>query len=381
MPCLVPSFRALLIVSCFSCACDALRELSEESKGRAGNLRADRRLDEAFRKLRIEFARKYPNWTPEDAREKSVTLAPPTASRSSRRQTLLQLSNVEQPSSRPLNGTESVLFSVWTDSKFYDTRLKGILQTWGKEIPAQHFMAVSDKRRISPPGKNEPGSQVEETSCPPHSHWEGACCKWAEGVILAQKRMQQNPALKWAFFSDDDVYLRPSSIASTLSSHETDKPVALGIFGCNTAGGCWGLCGGGGFAVNRAAVARLAGADPVTFLNEEMSFCQKCERWADQAISMIWKERGIEMKNLQGLNGWIMKEDVFKEQLKNGNPNLLFHYQPSANQMAMLHELFTGEKVLSEETGPCADFDGHHACAASSNPADIPFIVAPGDQQ
>ena len=42
-----------------------------------------------------------------------------------------------------LNGTDDVLFSVWTDSNFYDTRLTGILNTWGKEIPAERFVAVS----------------------------------------------------------------------------------------------------------------------------------------------------------------------------------------------------------------------------------------------
>jgi hypothetical protein len=286
---------------------------------------------------------------------------------------------VGQPSgANYANGTDEVLFSVWTDSKFYDTRLTGILRTWGKELPRERFMAVSDKKRVSVRG-DEPGTQVEETRCPPHSHWEGACCKWAEGVILAHKRMERNPTLKWAFFSDDDVYLRPAAVASSLRSYETDHPLALGIFGCNTASGCAGLCGGGGFAMNRAAVKRLANEDPVTFLKEEMGYCSRCERWADQAISMIWRDKGVEMRQLPGLHGWKMKDTDFQKQLNNGSPNLLFHYQPNINQMEALHELFTGEKLLAVEDGPCAEFEGRRACAASGNPEDTPFVVSTVD--
>jgi len=282
-----------------------------------------------------------------------------------------------------VDGMESVLFTVWTDSNYYDTRLKGILQTWGKKIPAHRFMAVSDKRRGTP-GKRDPGSLVEETDCPPHSHGKGACCKWAKGLQFAQQRMEQNPLLNWAFFADDDVYLRTDAIASMLKSHDTEKPVALGIFRCQDAQrNCppgkepTGLCGGGGVAMNRAAMAFLATGDKAGWLMEqEMNHCKKCGNWADIALSMVLKERGIEMRNVEGLHEQLLEEHAFREELTHGKPRLGYHYESHVNQLLMLHELFTGEKLLSEQNGPCADFKGRRACAFSHHPKDVPFRLA-----
>jgi len=270
------------------------------------------------------------------------------------------------------NTTGNVLFGVWTDSLFYDTRLAGILETWGKDIPPSKFMAVSDKKRPGPGGL--PGSDVVETRCPPHSHWEGACCKWAEGVILAQQRMERDPALQWAFFSDDDVYLLPEIVAEVLRNVDNAHiPQALGSFGCKTPTGCTGLCGGGGFAINRAALDRLAGKNPEEFLQHEMQYCSKCQRWADQAISMVWADKGIAMRQLGGLNGWILSESDFKAQLQRGN--LLFHYQRTKHQMEFMHEIFTGQKLLQEEKGPCVEYRGRTSCAASYNQSDVPFVA------
>lgn len=343
-------------------------------QGSAALLRKQRsRLDEAFLQLRRSFTKAHPGHSDQPSHlpttlTKSATPAPLAA---------------PQPRSKPLtavvpNSTDEVLFTVFTDSIFYDSRLAGILDTWGRDISPNLFMAISDKKRELPPGASLSmhlaGTEVTETKCPPHSHGVGACCKWAEGVIAAQERMEQNPKLKWAFFSDDDVYLRPAAITSALKQHEdsNEKPLALGIFGCSTPGGCSGLCGGGGFAVNRAALQRLAGKDPVAFLNEEMSMCMKCDQWADQAISMVWASKGIEMLQLPGLNGWFMKEDQFVNQLSSGQ-SLLFHYQRTKNQMEALHEMFTHERLLKEEKGPCLEFGGHKTCAASYKADDIPF--------
>lgn len=344
-------------------------------------------MDEAFRKLRHSFALAHPGWKADHSTRAKIStetksVTPPPGTQDT--QNLLQLSNgVEhrrhaKSTVAALNSTDDVLFAVWTDSLFYDTRLAGILETWGSEIPPDRFMAISDKKR---PGNTKlPGSDVQETRCPPHSHWEGACCKWAEGVISAQERMEKNPSLKWAFFSDDDVYLLPSVVTAALHAedHEADanRPQALGYFGCQTPTGCQGLCGGGGFAMNRAAVQRLAGTDPTSFLVEEMAYCSKCQWWADQAISMIWRDKGIEMKQLPGLNGWVLKEDDFKKQL--AMPNLLFHYQRTKHQMEALHEIFTGKKLLTQENGPCVEYKGHKTCAASNDPYDVPFLGVGG---
>jgi len=334
-------------------------------------------VQNAFHKLRTSFEEAHPGSSEQGARQltsltKSATPAPLALGEQTHARTAsAAVSNT--------NSTDEVLFTVFTDSLFYDTRLAGILSTWGRQTSPGSFVAISDKKRQVLAGeldKHLPGTQVEETKCPPHDHWEGACCKNAEGVISAHEKMQRNSKLKWAFFSDDDVYLRPPAIASALREHgaSPETPLALGIFGCATAGGCSGLCGGGGFAMNRAAVQLLAAKDPVGFLNEEMNSCRKCDGWADQALSTLWRDKGIEMRQLEGLNAWRMPQDKFMSQLKKGQ-TLLFHYQKTKSQMEVLHEIFTQEKLLTEAKGPCINFENHTTCAASESQNDMPYSV------
>lgn len=131
------------------------------------------------------------------------------------------------------NSSEGFLFTIFTDSQFYDTRLKGVLNTWAKELPPSRFMAVSDKKREYPDFEHDlyekselPGSDVEETRCP-HGHGKGGCCKVIESQILAQQRMEKDPSLEWAFFSDDDVYLQPNAVAAAVRA-EAKKAQGVG---------------------------------------------------------------------------------------------------------------------------------------------------------
>jgi len=351
----------------------------------------EHKLNEAFRKLR-ESAEKEHRSTDLSKTTKSATPPPPSAPM------FMQLSAGIYPNDHirgdPMsefetsNSSEGFLFTIFTDSQFYDTRLKGVLNTWAKELPPSRFMAVSDKKREYPDFEHDlyekselPGSDVEETRCP-HGHGKGGCCKVIESQILAQQRMEKDPSLEWAFFSDDDVYLQPNAVAAAVRAEAkkykdlAGKPLAFGIFGCGTRT-CSGLCGGGGFALNRLALQALAQDNPAKLLNEEMAYCTQCEEWADQASSMLWKEKGITLKTMKGLNGWFMEEDVFKRQLKPGGSRLLYHYMHTANQMQVMHELFTGEKASYAEKGPCLEFEGHKACAASNGWEDVPYTPKP----
>jgi len=307
---------------------------------------------------------------------KSITPAPPPLDPIQLEEGAKQFAAVLPPN--------DVFFTVWTDSKFYDTRLKFILNTWAKDLSSDVFVAVSDLKRTtnaSEEGMNLPGTQVHETNCPAHTHWEGACCKWAQGVINAQNKMLENPHLKWAFFSDDDAYVRPSYVAAALRKREQAAPLALGILGCKTSipkstANCSGLCGGGGFALNRAAVNRLAGDDPAAFLKDQMSWCMKCNRWADQALAMIWKDRGINVGVMDGLNANRQSLPDFKKLVDTGR-SLVFHFQRTEHQFQALHEIFTQERQLVNETGACIDHQGHKTCTASDDNMDTPWFLKP----
>jgi len=232
-----------------------------------------------------------------------------------------------------------VLFIVYSDSHFYGTRVQWILKTWAGQLSADSLVIIGDVEATQ-----SVAATVHSTRCPAHSHWEGACCKYAEAVVLAQKLMKMDGSFQWTYFTDDDAYVRGGQLENALVSQQ--PPIAgthgliLGNFGC-VANGCKpGLCAGGGYAASSAAVDSLVNDNITAFLEEEMQNCGRCERWADIALSQIFSRRGLEMRALQGLNGWQMSKSCFQKDLTSGNGPLMYHYVRSWNQMDFLHRLF-----------------------------------------
>merc|ERR1719491_2950670 len=68
----------------------------------------------------------------------------------------------------------------------------------------------------------------------------------------------------------------------------------------------------------------------------------------------------------------MMQEDQFLNALHH-KQSLLFHGLKSQNQLKALHEIFTGERLLTEKKGPCITFAGHITCTASHDQNDMPF--------
>lgn len=305
-------------------------------------------------------------------------------------------------------GPGKVLFTVYTDSNFYQTRLTWVMRTWGKEIPHEALTAIGDKED----SVSFPGLRLDPTQCPQHSHWEGACCKYAEAVIKAHELMQKEASFEWAYFTDDDAYVRPGEITRALERQRKadggqDKGVILGNFGCATKL-CNGLCAGGGYAASRKAVERMVNNDEVAFVKEQMQMCNRCDRWADQALSTIQKERGLELRPLAGLYGWFLSAADFSKSLNGVLPDpLMYHYVRTKNQMDFLDGLFanttpptpsksahgydnagvpdSGKRATVKlatsnkpDYGPCLTYHGRSACALSNSPLDIPFYPASG---
>lgn len=269
-----------------------------------------------------------------------------------------------------------VLFVMYSDSKFYQTRLQWVLNTWAKTIPQASFAVVGDKPY---PNANV---KVIETGCPTHSHWEGACCKYAEAVIYAHKTMADDPSYSWAYFTDDDAYVRPGVLAQKLaqvSMESGDGPIVLGRLGCNTkvAGptNCASICAGGGYAASRAAVESLANNGDNALMSEELQYCNQCGHWADASMTQMMLRRKISLQPLHGVNAWKLNKTDFDATLNSDVDPIMYHYIQSQAQMDMLQGLFTGQGGTGNSgDNLCSTYHGNTQCAISGSPTATPWI-------
>lgn len=291
-----------------------------------------------------------------------------------------------------LDPSEKVLFVTYSDSKFYDTRIKWVLSTWAKDLNRSEFLIVSDKEP-----KTDIGARVRGTSCQAHTH-DGACCKVAEAMLIANEEMQRDPNLKWVYFSDDDVYLRPDQMRKALAGQQASdgnsNGIVLGTFGCvyKPPGGAQcagGLCGGAGLAVSRQAAGRLAagkdGKGGQSFKEEVMQFCGKCGFWGDISISSTFAEMGIETRPLQGLHMLQSSKACFDRDISDSRPfePLEFHYMKTEQQMQLMHRIFNPSGATSSASSGssslCATYRGVTQCAASAAEQDKPWGLSSND--
>jgi len=265
-----------------------------------------------------------------------------------------------------------VLYVVYTGAQFYSTRAKWIMRTWGARVPASDIIFVGD----TPPTDSDlqalRGATVHTTACHPLDHWQGMCCKWAEAALLAQQLMKSSGTFKWSYLVDDDVYVRSDAMGAYLArqSDASIDGLVFGRFGCGTQKCSGGLCGGGGYAANLAAMNAVVGDSPVTFVKDQMKQCHRCEGWADVAMAMIFRERGLRTENLPGANGWLNSKTCFDQELAHGEP-LMYHYITRPGQMKFLNALFTtggtSAPVAHDKQMFCAAFNGTMHCARRSS--------------
>jgi len=284
-------------------------------------------------------------------------------------------SGAEQKSDRSL-------FVVVSDSMFYKTRVKWILDTWGKDVPEGDLLVVADKKT-----KDEPAVQIGETPCPRGSHDVG-CCKYGHAVFLASLRLKEDASFEWFYFADDDVYVRPDALKRRLSKRRVTKwPVAKGLLGCaNEAPGCSGICGGGGFLLNAKGLLKLVGDHTrESFVKLFMKSCTHCSHWGDLAVSKMIKDSNVKLETMLGLHPWKLAKPAFIDQLRSAHPPVTLHYQRNEQQLHFLHKMFSPSqkerpvdgKKSSKTTGDklyaCLTYEGRKVCAKSGGETDVPW--------
>jgi len=269
-----------------------------------------------------------------------------------------------------------VLYVVYTDSAFYDTRVQWIRNTWARKVDQNSLVAIGDV-----PASNK-GIAIRGTKCPVHSHWEGACCKYAEAVIEAEKILSQDPSYEMVYFIDDDAYVVPQNMESELGQllpDTTPSGSVFGIWGCAAKECVLGLCGGGGYGATSRAVKSLVGQSAANFLREQMNNCNKCDKWADLALAQCFDARKINKVKLDRTYGWRLKKDDFDKSLK--TKPLLYHYIQQQNQMYALDKIFAKQVAAKLQVGSLVEFDpkrcvkyqSEPVCFHTDNPLDLPW--------
>lgn len=264
-----------------------------------------------------------------------------------------------------------VLYVIHSDSRFYSTRIRWIMDTWAANLPRDSVVVIGDKT----PEDAASAALVHPTGCQANSHGQGMCCKRAGAVLLAQSIMMHNPFFKWAMFVDDDVYVRPEAVERLLFDQPPDEAgngVILGTWGCVTKPCSPGLCGGGGFAADRNSLRHLVAGKPAVMVHEQMMSCARCEHnsgsGTDVAIARLFDARRLERRRLPGTYPWQLKKACFDLSLTPRAPSpLLYHYMNSQSKMYFLHKLFNMQNASSDDkpestNASCAVFQQRRQC-------------------
>jgi len=124
---------------------------------------------------------------------------------------------------------------------------------------------------------------------------------------------------EWLVRVDDDVYVDTELIENALARFgNSESPVILGIsVGCGgpcPGPGCFepleaqcpvvakhgGLCGGGGYVINRAAAARLQSVGWLQVLKEYQDYHDNGIWYGDLVTSCVFAHHGVEIRELYG---------------------------------------------------------------------------------
>lgn len=269
--------------------------------------------------------------------------------------------------------SDQVLFVVVSDSMFYNTRIKWIMETWGQDVPDGALMVVADvKTNVHVPVR------LVETDCARGSH-DAGCCKYGHAVYAASERLAEEQSFEWFYFADDDVYVRPDAMKKQLAKRRITKwPIAKGLLGCANDV-CDGICGGGGFLLNRKGLLKMVdGETRTSFVQKYMDSCTRCSHWGDLAVSMMIKDRKIKLENMKGLHPWRLDHPSFLAELKGVRPPFTLHYQAHQGNLHFLYKLFSPSPAAdaARQSGPqyglCAELEGRESCTGT-NLANAPW--------
>lgn len=144
---------------------------------------------------------------------------------------------------------ESVAFGIKTASKFHETRLQFLIDTWGHSVP--HITYYSDLADTQIP--------TRDTGVP---NTERGHCEKLRAIM--KDLFATHPEAKWFVVADDDTQMRVDRLLEVLSAYNSEEPVIVGeIYGFRLLAryGYEYPTGGSGMAFSHAAMAQLMVGD------------------------------------------------------------------------------------------------------------------------
>mmetsp|Transcript_38133 Transcript_38133/g.121497 ORF Transcript_38133/g.121497 Transcript_38133/m.121497 type:complete len:432 (-) Transcript_38133:63-1358(-) len=242
---------------------------------------------------------------------------------------------------RKVQGTPFVLYGVMTsNAEKYQAKLKAQLDTWAA-VP------VWEGRFFAVTGQGNNTLQVADGILAPRKCWDdygGVTCKEEEVLETGYDR-----GAEWLVVLGEDHYVDVPALESYLASRGTStKPLALGIVGCGQGNkNCdfcgevvdsGGLCGGGGYMLNRATLAAVF-ADGIASVRSE--YADQAGGYGDITTSCALLKRDIQLENIgdhHRLVGWSpLSEKAYRQLAKTERP-MTYHYS-TPQVMYWLHAL------------------------------------------
>ncbi|CAE7948432.1 ANKRD50, partial [Symbiodinium sp. KB8] len=192
-----------------------------------------------------------------------------------------------------------VLFVVRSCSQNYGFRVTSILRTWGQDIarsPSDGLMVVGDTAVQQPRifGVPECGNDRSRA----------LCCKTGYALQLAYRWLDD---FAWFFVLDDDTYVNIGNLRQSLSTFSALEPQALGVLGCGPGfceDGQGGFCGGGGYALSKAALGVIMVNSTSTFQLDLMSHLATEKdgiAYDDISVACLLKRHRVRLRSLHGL--------------------------------------------------------------------------------
>jgi len=256
--------------------------------------------------------------------------------------------------------SSDVVYGVMTNgSPEYREKLAAQVETWAAGLARQgRFFSVAGRgsERLAAAGL------VVQERCPDDK--TGLACK--EERLLEEGFRR---GARWLVILGEDNYVDTARMEEALRNSSAGRqgaaPSVLGILGCGKGlGYCdevdqlGGLCGGGGYALNRAALEVLMQDGKVSLRQE---YREDKGEPGDMASSCAFRERGIQLVALNGLMGnRIMKEGDFESALKT-RPITVHYCTP--NVMRWVHASLQGASKQEVSVLQAVAFDGGCCCA------------------
>jgi len=252
----------------------------------------------------------------------------------------------------------SVVYGVMTNARpEYRAKLQTQLETWASGLPAQRrFFAVAGRGAPD----NEAAGLIVEDRCP--DDMSGLACK--EERLLEEGYAR---GAAWFVILGEDNYVDTARLEETLAKRSAggSEPLVLGVIGCGKGiDFCaevdrdGGLCGGGGYAISRAALEAVM-AQGSGALRQEFGVRPLP---GDMATSCALRRRGVSLGALDGLLAFRHEKLAeFQGVLRQG-PLTLHYLTPDA--MRWVHASLQGQPDAAVKELEAAAFTEGCCCSA-----------------